>query len=429
MKKRKWLSGEAELLQTEKRLQTLSSRGSLTSILEEEGGGGGDGEEFQFEFNNENLSSRERDMTTPSPVSSSLPLPLPSSASTPLTPPSSSSIHDGVWEVTNEHIIVKVSSWTKIRRLRGKHLEDPIKEIQCLQLIGNYNPQIASHVTALQDDYFLYNVMEYCEDGDLYSVVMNEIHTNGRVKEHRAREWFRQIIVALYHLQQKGVCHRDLSLENIMVHKGSIKVVDFGLALRVPFKSMTSSSNSSGGGCRVTDVSEGSQRMLMVNQGLGSKWTYLSPEVIKKDSYFDGFAHDLWSAGVILYILLVGHKPFNWAHRTDQEYLQIAERLSLKDSLLYWNIDLTDDAFDLLQSMLIGNPRCRLTLSEIMQHPWVKGSEASSIDTANRKDTDAPATRSGSGNCVDAQSTDGSKKMKPKWFRNKKDRNKSKIKK
>jgi serine/threonine protein kinase len=268
---------------------------------------------------------------------------------------------------------IKASSWTKIRRLRGKHLEDPIKEIQAMQLIGNYHSHFVSYIDAMQDDHMLYNIMQYCEDGDFYGTVMSEINTNDRVDEDRARIWFRQLMLALHHLQQKGVCHRDLSLENIIVHKKSVKIIDFGLALRVPYKSNRPDDNDNMR-C-VTDVSEGKSRLLMTAQGQGSNWGYMSPEVLAKEKHFDGFAHDLWATGVILYILLVGHKPFHWAHKSDKEFLQIAENRSLKESLVYWGINLSDDAYDLLQNMLQRNPRQRLTLAQVMQHPWVRGSK------------------------------------------------------
>ena len=265
--------------------------------------------------------------------------------------------------------------------MRGKHLEDPIKEIQCMQLIGNYHSHFVSHIDALQDDHYLYNVMQYCNDGDLYSVVMSEINTNKRVDEYQARKWFRQILCGLHHLQQKGVCHRDLSLGNILVHQNSIKIVDFDLSLRVPFMK---SNNINGHGRHITDVSEGDTRLLMTAQGQSSNWAFMSPEVVKKGSDFDGFSHDLWAAGVILYILLVGHKPFHWAHKSDKQFLLLSENRSLKETLLYWGISLSDDAFDLLQNMLLRDPRQRLTLAQVMHHPWVKttddGNDYNEID-------------------------------------------------
>mmetsp|Transcript_4387 Transcript_4387/g.6426 ORF Transcript_4387/g.6426 Transcript_4387/m.6426 type:complete len:511 (-) Transcript_4387:8-1540(-) len=380
MKKRKLFSGENAIMQELR--EKKASRGTLESIVEEN----------ELEGGFEEISQR-------------------------LTPKGGRST--GVWEATGQRVVIKASSWGKIRRLRGKHLEDPIKEIQAMQLIGNYHSHIVSHLDAIQDDYLLYNVMQYCEDGDLYGKVMSEINTIGRVDECRARIWFRQLLLALHHLQQKGVCHRDLSLENIMVHEESIKLIDFGLALRIPYKTNCSNGNVN----YPTDVSEGSSRLLMTAQGQGSNWSYMSPEVVGKDQSFDGFAHDLWAAGVILYILLVGHKPFNWAHKSDKQFLQLTENRSLHESLVYWGIDLSDEACDLLQNMLRRNPRQRLSLAEIMMHPWVRndcdsGKENRKEEAAKKEDVLAETPTSTSSK----ESMKSSVKAKSKWFQKKKEK-------
>jgi serine/threonine protein kinase len=201
-------------------------------------------------------------------------------------------IHDdnSIWDITKSNVIIKISCWKKIRRLRGKHLEDPLKEIQAMQLIGNYNPHVRGSLMALQDDDFLYSVMDYCKDGDLYSVVMREISSKERLKERTARHYFRQMLIGLHHLQQKGVCHRDLRLENIMVHSRKIKIIDFGLALRVPYE------NSKNSNCP-SDVSSGNGRMLITAQGQCGELTYMCPEILEREPGFDGFAADLWALG------------------------------------------------------------------------------------------------------------------------------------
>jgi len=333
MKKRSLLLGETAVMRDKTKVKNKNSSGSLNRIVEDD-----ILDNVTFEKNQQ------------------------------VTPRSGS----GVWEATDQHVVIKASSWAKIRRLRGKHLEDPIKEIQAMQLLGDYHSNIATHIDAIQDDSTLYNVMQYCDEGDLYGEVMSEIHANGRVDENCARIWFRQLIVALYHLQQKGVCHNDLSLENIMVHQHRIKLVDFGLAFRVPYKPNTHNCSRPIEGY-ATDVSDSFQqrRLLIKARGRGSNWGYMSPEVVAKEMYFDGFAHDLWAAGVILYILLIGHKPFHWAHKSDKQFLLLCESGSLKQSLVYWDIELSPSAIDLLQNMLWRDPRRRLTLEKVMKHPWV----------------------------------------------------------
>merc|ERR1712150_463793 len=86
---------------------------------------------------------------------------------------------------------------------------------------------------------------------------------------------------------------------------------------------------------------------------------------------FDGFAIDLWAAGIILYIMLIGHKPFHWAHESDVMFVRLSQNGMLRENLKYWKIELSDEACDLLQSMLWENKNRRITLSEAMKHPWI----------------------------------------------------------
>ena len=148
--------------------------------------------------------------------------------------------------------------------------------------------------------------------------------------------------------------------------KGNLVIIDMGMALRVPF---TDPSNI---GC-VTDVSEGSERRLIVAQNPGGKLMYMAPEVTAREGSFDGFAVDLWAAGVILFVLLVGMAPFKWAHETDKRYAKIAKG-ELKELLAGHHITLSSEACDLLQNMFWQDPNKRLTLAQVLHHPWVAGS-------------------------------------------------------
>ncbi len=173
-----------------------------------------------------------------------------------------------------------------------------------------------------------------------------------------------QLLQGLAHLQKKGVCHRDLSLENILVAENDrLVIIDLGLSLRVPF---TDPFNY---GC-VTDVSEGTRRRLIKAQGQGGTLMYMAPEVVAGAEEFDGFAIDVWSCGVILFLLLVGMAPFKWAHESDARFVKIC-RGHLQELLEALNIPLSLEACDLLQNIFWRDPSKRLSLSEIMRHPWV----------------------------------------------------------
>ena len=101
----------------------------------------------------------------------------------------------------------------------------------------------------------------------------------------------------------------------------------------------------------------------------------MAPEIKANTEAFDGFSIDLWAAGVILYIMLTGFPPYDLPERADQKFDLIVNG-NLVWQLERWDIHLTQDAGDLLQSMLKLDPRDRLTLAEVMTHPWVVNGEA-----------------------------------------------------
>mmetsp|Transcript_16506 Transcript_16506/g.26945 ORF Transcript_16506/g.26945 Transcript_16506/m.26945 type:complete len:476 (+) Transcript_16506:276-1703(+) len=282
-----------------------------------------------------------------------------------------------VWEITNEHVAIKQVEWRRVHAMRGRLLEDPIKEIAAMQLIGNQHPNVLGSMEVLQDHEHLYSVMPFCRGGDLFGVVLEVAErrqTNeameglGGMSEPVARYWFRQILFGLHYLQSKGVCHRDLSLENILVDVNHCLIIDMGMCLRVPY-------HCPGGlDGRAVDVEHGTDRRLIVPMGTCGKKNYMSPEIYANSDNFDGFAVDLWSAGVILYIMVTGFPPYDMPTREDDRFDIICSG-DLMRQLQAWDIFLSEEAGDLLQWMLSPNPKDRPTLAQIMSHDWVKNGE------------------------------------------------------
>ena len=291
------------------------------------------------------------------------------------------------WEVTEHKAAVKIMSWQKMHDL--PHIEDPRKEVAAMQFVSRdgHHPHVMGTLDVLQDEDYLLLFMPFCSSGDLFSFVQQA----GRFPEPMARYWFRQILdvsraltllVPLYrvlpfaclffvsvatiqgvsHLQRMGVCHRDMSLENILVddYRRSV-VIDLGMCLRVPFASDDGT---------ITDASRGSLRLLMTPIIPCGKPNYISPEILKSELPFDGFGIDLWSVGVILFIMLVGLPPWEFAKEEDPRYRMVA-RGGLAQMLDSWNRAVSPAATDLLQKMLMHDPRQRLTLCEVKDHPWV----------------------------------------------------------
>jgi len=269
-----------------------------------------------------------------------------------------------VWEIAGYHVAIKMIEWRRVHQNRGRLLEDPIKEIAAMQLIGIEHPNVLGSLEVLQDDDFLYSVMPYAKGGDLFGYVVNNSRgDDGGMAEPAARYWFKQILQGLHFLQSRGICHRDLSLENILVDEDNCLVIDFGMCLRVPYTSREDPT-------KIIGVAEGVRRRCIRPQGTCGKHNYMSPEIFENRESFDGFAIDLWAAGVILYIMLTGFPPYDQATLSDQRF-EIIVGGQLMDQLHTWDIHLGEDAGNLLQSMLQLRPDDRLTLSEVMEHAWV----------------------------------------------------------
>jgi serine/threonine protein kinase len=160
-----------------------------------------------------------------------------------------------------------------------------------------------------------------------------------------------------------------MSLENILVdeYKTSV-VIDLGMCLKVPFDD-----GETGG---VADVTSGTLRRLVTPLVPCGKPNYISPEVLKSLEPFDGFAIDLWASAVILFIMLVGLPPWEFAREEDPRYKMVV-RGGLERMVRSWQRPISPLAADLLQRMLREDPRERLSLCEVKDHPWVVNDEGS----------------------------------------------------
>mmetsp|Transcript_9654 Transcript_9654/g.19380 ORF Transcript_9654/g.19380 Transcript_9654/m.19380 type:complete len:365 (-) Transcript_9654:305-1399(-) len=244
------------------------------------------------------------------------------------------------WEVTEQKVAGKIMSWQKIRDLQ--HIEDPYKEVAAMQFMsrGGMHPHVMGALDVLQDDDYLILFMPYCTSGDLFGFVKQAT----RFPENMARYWFAQILDGLSHLQRMGICHRDMSLENILVDEYTRSVViDLGMCLRVPYDN----------GKGIGDVTAGGLRRLMKPLIPCGKPNYISPEILASNKPFDGFAIDLWATGVTLFIMLVGLPPWEFARPDDPRYVMVT-RGKLSRMLESWKRPVSELAADLLQKNVDG---------------------------------------------------------------------------
>mmetsp|Transcript_4440 Transcript_4440/g.11230 ORF Transcript_4440/g.11230 Transcript_4440/m.11230 type:complete len:412 (+) Transcript_4440:244-1479(+) len=279
---------------------------------------------------------------------------------------------NSLWEITNEMAAVKIIDLNLVEEMRGRHIEDPLKEVAAMQFFcrddgsGGASDVLDGATNVMpcwdlfKDETYIYLVMPFCSSGELFGYV----DRNGRFEEPVAKFWFRQLLNGLYHLQKKGICHRDISLENVLVNENTkALVIDLGMCIRIPYNSPK--------GCNTAyDASAQTLRKLMLPQGQCGKPNYISPEILQNTDPFDGFAIDIWAAGIVLFIMLVGLPPFEWASSDDPRFRLIC-RGGLQQLVEQWQRPISLHAIDLLQNMLREDPRDRLSLFQILNHPWV----------------------------------------------------------
>ncbi|CAK7325160.1 unnamed protein product [Dovyalis caffra] len=230
-------------------------------------------------------------------------------------------------------------SIAKRKLLTDDDVEDVRREIQIMHHLAGH-PNVISIKGAYEDAVAVHVVMELCAGGELFDRIIQR----GHYTERKAAELTRTIVGVVEACHSLSVMHRDLKPENFLFvnqkEDSLLKAIDFGLSIF--FKP----------GERFSDV-------------VGSPY-YVAPEVLKKRY---GPEADVWSAGVIIYILLSGVPPF-WAE-TEQGIFEQVLHGDLDFSSDPWP-SISESAKDLVRRMLVRDPKRRLTAHEVLCHPWVQ---------------------------------------------------------
>jgi len=265
--------------------------------------------------------------------------------------------------LTRRRVAVKVNYGRRMDRHRGRHAEDPLKEVSAMQLIGNENRHVVGIIESLVVGVNLCVVMPYAASGDMFEM-LQEAQERGRgFPEGEARFWFRQFMDGVRYLHQKGICHRDLSPENVMIDHDNSLIIDMGMAIRIPH-----TDPNNGNPSMVTDILNGTEKRLIEPQGTCGKLPYMSPEIYENRIPFDGGAVDIWTAGTILFCMVTGNRSYSRPEMSDAQYYWMTKGLSRL--LIDWGIELSSECVDLLENMLQIEPRLRYTLEEVLKHPW-----------------------------------------------------------
>ena len=253
-------------------------------------------------------------------------------------------VHLATHKQTGENVAVKTIYKEKYEKLQFQY---PPREIAILKCLSH--PQIAQVYEIIERKDRIHIVMEYVQGNALVEVI-----PEGGLSENVSRKLFRQILLGVEYIHSKGIVHRDLKLDNILLSKsslenehGGVKIIDFGL------------SNSFS-----------PNELLKTFCGTTQ---YAAPELLNGKKYF-GPKVDVWSLGVLLYTLIVGNFPFQSAIDTLECKYHIPQYFS--QSLQH-----------LLSSIFEINPKNRISIKNILKHPWVNkrfSSPPKQITTVNR---------------------------------------------
>jgi len=226
-----------------------------------------------------------------------------------------------------------------ISKAQMKNLDRFKQEISILKMMDH--PNIIKLHESFEDHRNIYIVMELCIGGELFDRIIDA----GHFTEVQAAIVMKQIIQAIFYMHEQKVCHRDLKPENFLfsskepIDKSVLKIIDFGLS------------------CKFTD-----------GQSLSTKAGtpyYVAPQVLagKYDE-----SSDLWSCGVIMYVLLCGYPPFYG--ETDADVLSKVRLGNFSFNAADWK-NISEDAKNLIRMLLKMNPKDRYTAQQGLNHAWI----------------------------------------------------------
>ncbi|NP_001315733.1 CBL-interacting serine/threonine-protein kinase 6 [Malus sylvestris] len=248
-------------------------------------------------------------------------------------------------KVVGKEKVIKVGMMEQIKR-----------EISVMRMVKH--PNIVELHEVLASKSKIYFAMDLVRGGELFAKI-----AKGRLREDVARVYFQQLISAIDFCHSRGVYHRDLKPENLLLDEdGNLKVTDFGLSA----------------------FTEHLKQDGLLHTTCGTP-AYVAPEVIGKKGY-DGAKADLWSCGVILYVLLAGFLPFQ-----DDNLVAMYRKIYRGDfKCPPW---FSSEARRLVTKLLDPNPSTRITISKVMDSSWFKKSVPKIVRTKQEQEFDEPSEK------------------------------------
>lgn len=217
---------------------------------------------------------------------------------------------------TDDRVVIKVN-YVNIMKQRQRHRnqENPLNEIAAMQLWGENGDNVVGIIEALRvEEHYspptpfsaaqgprpgptINCVMPFYQDGDMQTLIANW-HPEG-LPEAQVRFWMSEIVRGLLFLQQQGICHRDISPENVVINGDRAFIIDLGSCLRIPYETQN-------GIVAIQNAPEGARTLRLINQPFhAGKLQYMPPEVFWMDP-LNGHAVDAWTCGTTMAFLLTG---------------------------------------------------------------------------------------------------------------------------
>ncbi|KAL6238965.1 hypothetical protein BDW75DRAFT_177990 [Aspergillus navahoensis] len=247
------------------------------------------------------------------------------------------------------------------------------REISILRDLSH--PNIVRLHEMVETDRHIGIIMEYASGGELFDHILR----NKYLKDNSARRLFAQLVSGVGYLHKKGIVHRDLKLENLLLDRNrNIIITDFGFANTFdPTDELTEEieynlTNKEFVKRMRLDKpnAKGFRRGDLMQTSCGSP-CYAAPELVVSDSLYTGRRVDVWSCGVILYAMLAGYLPFDDdPANPDGDNINLLYKYIVTTPLTFPEY-VTPHARDLLRRILVPDPRKRADLFEVARHSWL----------------------------------------------------------
>lgn len=246
------------------------------------------------------------------------------------------------------------------------------REVSILR--GLEHPNIVKLHEMIETPPYIGIILEYASGGELFDYILNHRY----LKDNIARKLFAQLVSGVGYLHKKGIVHRDLKLENLLLDRNrNIVITDFGFANTFDPRDELGEDIEK----KLTDrefvrrmdlerVQNGSRRGDLMATSCGSP-CYAAPELVVTDSLYTGRKVDVWSCGVILYAMLAGYLPFDDDPANPEgDNINLLYKYITTTALTFPEY-VTPHARDLLRRILVADPRQRADLFEVARHSWL----------------------------------------------------------